>query len=599
MNHSLKHWLLYVFLFILAGISLIPAHTADTAKPAAVFPPDKGIDVNPDTHLTLTFESGPALGRSGQIRIYDAADDRLVDLLDLSIPPGPTTPTPSPEAIYTPVPYEYASKRRTNADTRPGTPSGTALPTPDTYQLTIIGSFTDAFHFYPVIIRGTRATIYPHNNLLEYGKTYYVEIDPGVLTVKDGGFTGIAGKNGWRFTTKKQPPSRESSRVVVSADGSGDFNTVQGAMDFIPDRPSERTTVFIRSGEYEEIVYFRDKANVTILGEDRDKTAVFYANNEIFNPHPLNIKTNEVPGTFPSRRAAFAADNCRGVHLVNLTVRNTAYGQAEGLLLNGGEFIVSRVNIVGSGDALQSNGSAWYSGCSITGDGDTILGRGPAFFSDCELSSLGPYMWIRNTDSGHGNVFVRCRFRTRGNGSTVIARSPTNGGRNYPFSEAVLIDCLLAGIDPAGWGDIGGDTSKIRYWEYQSRSLDDGSPVDESNRHPASRQLKMETDAKTIADYRNPAYVLGGWNPKMAPLILSQPESVAVAPGRTVTLNVEAVGMPEPHCQWHKDGSPLSGATASSFKIENAGISDEAEYTVTVTNDSGSVTSSGAILKIR
>ena len=69
--------------------------------------------------------------------------------------------------------------------------------------MTIIGGFTDGFHFYPVIIRDNTATIYLHNNLLEYGKTYYVQIDPGVLTLQDGSFKGIAGTNGWRFTTRK------------------------------------------------------------------------------------------------------------------------------------------------------------------------------------------------------------------------------------------------------------------------------------------------------------------------------------------------------------------------------------------------------------
>ena len=51
------------------------------------FPADKAEGVNPDTHLVITFPSEPTLGKSGQIRIYDAADNRLVDLLDLSIPP--------------------------------------------------------------------------------------------------------------------------------------------------------------------------------------------------------------------------------------------------------------------------------------------------------------------------------------------------------------------------------------------------------------------------------------------------------------------------------------------------------------------------------
>ena len=48
------------------------------------FPEDGAMKVNPDTYLKPTFQSHPALGNSGQIRVYDAADNRLVDLLDLS-----------------------------------------------------------------------------------------------------------------------------------------------------------------------------------------------------------------------------------------------------------------------------------------------------------------------------------------------------------------------------------------------------------------------------------------------------------------------------------------------------------------------------------
>jgi pectinesterase len=490
---------------------------AQDKKAIIRFPADKAVNVNPDAHLELTFPSAPTLGKSGKIRIYDAADNRQVDLLDLSIPPGPTETTPSPSAIYTPVPYEYVSGRFTNANTKPGTPSGAALPTTGEYQLTIIGGFTDAFHFYPVILHDNKATIYPHNNLLEYNKTYYVQIDPGVLTLNDGSFAGIKDK-GWQFTTKKAPPSSSSGRVVVSADGSGNFNTVQGAIDFIPDYNPKSVTVFIRSGMYEEIVYFRNKTNITILGENRDKTIVFYANSEVFNPHPINIKTNEMPGSFPSRRAAFTVDNSSKINLVNLTIKTTMYGQAEGLLLNGKEIIVSNVTIVGSGDALQSNGSAYYTDSQIIGDGDTILGRGPAFFNNCELSSQGPYMWIRNTSENHGNVFVNCKFKTRGNKETVLARAPTNGGKNYPYCEAVLIDCALAGIEPVGWGAVGGDASNVHYWEYNSVSLD-GKPLDVSRRHPASRQLDSVRDAEIIANYRNPSYVLGGWTPRLEPLM--------------------------------------------------------------------------------
>jgi pectinesterase len=590
----------------LLGIPMLSAAFIATSYPESdapegiLFSPARGAaNVNPDAHLKLVFPKPPVPGKVGRIRIYDAADDRLVDVLDMSVPAGPTAPTPSPDATYTPVPYEYGSGSFTNADTKAGTPSGKALPTPDEFQLTIIGGFTDAFHFYPVIVKDNTATIYPHNNLLEYGRTYYVEIDPGVLTVGGGEFPGVAGKNGWRFTTKKIPPSPGSVRLTVSADGMGDFDTVQGAVDFIPESHPGRITVFVRNGTYEEIVYFRNKTDITIMGEDRDKTVVCYQNSEIFNPHPVNIKTNEVPGTFPSRRAAFAADHASGVHLVNLTIRNTAYGQAEALLLNGEKFIVSHVAIVGSGDALQSNGTAYYADSRIVGDGDTILGRGPAFFRDCGLSSLGPYMWIRNTEANHGNVFVNCTFKTRGDRPTVLARSPTNGGKNYPYSEAVLIDCLLSGIDPVGWGEIGGDASHVRYWEYNSRNLDDGLPADTSRRHPASRRLETESDAESIAAYRDPAYVLSGWNPEMAPLILAQPESATALPGQTVAFHVEAAAVPAPSYRWLKNGAPIPDATESSLTLKNVGVSDAGRYTVEAGNGSGRAVSDGAVLTIK
>jgi pectin methylesterase-like acyl-CoA thioesterase len=501
---------------LVIACALVAGGRASAQSRVIRFPADGARNVNPDTHLVLTFPATPTLGTSGQIRIYDAENDRLVDTLDLSIAPGPTTGAAGPTPPYTQTPYEYTTAHPTNADTRPGTPSGGAAPTPRNYQLTIIGGFSDGFHFYPVIVHGDVATISPHHNLLQYDKTYYVQIDPGVLTVADGSFNGIRGTSGWRFTTRRRPPQQNATQVVVASDGSGDFNTVQGAMDFVPDRSARHVTVFIRNGTYEEIVYFRNKSHVTLVGEDRDKVVVSYANNEVFNPHPSNISTNEWPGTFPSRRAAFMGDNSSDIHLVNLTIKTTARGQAEGLLLTGERNILSRVTVVGSGDALQVNGPTFITDSLIVGDGDTILGRGPAFFNRTELQSTGVFMWIRNTSANHGNVFVDCTFKKRGTGTTELARAPMNNGRAYPYAEAVLINAKLDGISPVGWGQMGGDTANMHYWEYNSTNLSDGTPVDVSQRKPESKQLTKERDAETIANYSTPAYVLG-WTPSMTP----------------------------------------------------------------------------------
>jgi pectin methylesterase-like acyl-CoA thioesterase len=332
-----------------------------------------------------------------------------------------------------------------------------------------------------------------------------------VLTVADDSFKGVAGTRGWRFTTKARGPAADARRVTVAADGSGDFDTVQGALDWVPDRHAERVTIVVKNGDYEEIVYARNLHDVTLLGEDRDKVRIHYANNEAFNPHPANVGTNELPGTFPSRRAAFALDHVHDVALVNLTIATTLGGQAEGLLLNGERNIVKDVTIQGAGDALQTNGSAYFENIRLTGTGDTILGRGPAYFRNCEIASRGAFMWIRNTQANHGNVFDHCTFRATG-GETVIARLPDNKGRNYPYAEAVLLDATLDGIAQAGWGPIDGDTAHVRFLEFASRDAH-GKPVDVSARHPASRQLDKERDAETITRYRDPAWVLGGWQP--------------------------------------------------------------------------------------
>ena len=115
---------------------------------------------------------------------------------------------------------------------------------------------------------------------------------------------------------------------------------------------------------------------VTLAGESQDETVVRYANNEVFNPHPANIRTNPQPGTFPSRRAAVAIDNCNDIQIVNMTLQTTVSGQAEGLLITGDRNVLSHVTVIGSGDALQANGRTYMADSTVVGDGDTILGRG-------------------------------------------------------------------------------------------------------------------------------------------------------------------------------------------------------------------------------
>ena len=160
--------------------------------------------------------------------------------------------------------------------------------------------------------------------------------------------------------------------------------------------------------------------------------------------------------------------------------------------------------------------------------------------------------------------------------------------------EAVILNCALEDIRPNGWDVAGDDTSDIHYWEYNSNNLKDGSPVDVSQRNPVSRQLTMENDAEIIANYSSPAYVLGGWDPQMAPIILIQPEPTTVSAGQTASLTVKVAAVPDASYQWFKDGKTIAGATDMTLKTESAGT-----YTVTAQNDSGTVTSQAVTLTVK
>ncbi|MGV3704077.1 MAG: pectinesterase family protein [Arcticibacter sp.] len=472
-----------------------------------VFPANGAEKVNPDTRLILTFSGSFKIRNKGQIKIYDYATDELVDMLDMSIPPGPKntrTPAPYESLVYNSYGDQMYSVKEPDTNQN------------HVYQKNYIGGTleVDAFHFYPVIVRGQSAIICPHNNKLKYNKTYYVQIDPEVFSNSNVAFQGFKGKKAWVFGTKKQVPSLAAKSYVVSANGTGDFSTVQGAVDYIPEKNADRKTIHIRNGIYDEIVYFRNKENITFAGEDREKVIINYANNGVFNTRLMSADPALSNGSH-SLRAVFAIHNSRGIQLRDLTLRSLGEkpAQAEALLVIGKKNIISGVNIEGSGDALQATGTIYVRDSKIQGFGDNVLGYGAVFFENCDfVSTYGPHLWVRNTQANHGNVLLNCTLRTIGDVETTIARAPNSNGFSYPFVEAVLIDCKLDGIVPEGWGKVADETKDIRYWEYNSTTLD-GKPIDSSRRHAASRQLDPEKDKELLKNYRTPSYILEGWTP--------------------------------------------------------------------------------------
>jgi hypothetical protein len=84
----------------------------------------------------------------------------------------------------------------------------------------------------------------------------------------------------------------------------------------------------------------------------------------------------------------------------------------------------------------------------------------------------------------------------------------------------------------------------------------------------------------------------------IAPAITAQPVAQTVSIGGNFIVSVAATGTGLFTYQWFKDGTAVSGATASSCLIANVLPTDAGSYTGVVTNTAGSKTSDPAVLTI-
>ena len=148
-----------------------------------------------DTPLYVTFNGPVSIVNSGKIRIYNATNSVTpVDIIDMS----------SNTVIISTL------------------NTGIFL-TNNVQPHSLFSGDSQVINYFPVIISGNTAAIYPHSGVMTSNQTYYVTMDNGIVADSTGAyFAGISDTNAWRFTTKPAGPANPTN-IVVAADGSGDF----------------------------------------------------------------------------------------------------------------------------------------------------------------------------------------------------------------------------------------------------------------------------------------------------------------------------------------------------------------------------------------
>ena len=390
-----------------------------------------------DAPLVLKLDGTPVLGSSGCIKVFNSSDAEVdrIDLADLA--------TVNVRSDGTFIPREQigaASVRNTFMD---------VLHSAKRWR---------TVHYTPLRIKGNSLEIKLHNDVLEFGKSYYVTVDESVAGK-------AVAKGEWAFSVKAKP---SGNILSVRQDGSGDFCTVQGALSYASTLPkADEVTIEIGSGSYNEMLFLRDKDNVTLKGASRNKTIISYPNNESYcggsgsssssKPEP-GQKTGTSGG-----RGLWLVENCNNLVVQDLTIENSfgeQKGQAEAIYFNSSSnshrLTIESCNLLSYQDTFLCKGEVWVHNSLIAGHCDFIWGYPKAcLFENCEIRAraAGYIVQARVPSAAYkGFVFLNCKLSGEDggkDGSMYLARS---AGQSDCYDNVVFIGCSMASvIAPVGW----------------------------------------------------------------------------------------------------------------------------------------------------
>ncbi|WP_018620601.1 pectinesterase family protein [Spirosoma luteum] len=311
----------------------------------------------------------------------------------------------------------------------------------------------------------------------------------------------------------------QRQQITVAQDGSGDFTTVQAALNTVPANNSSRVVIRIKKGIYKEKLKLDSTQHfVTLIGEDKAATVLTYDDySGKVLPDGSKLRTS-TSGSFYIFGNDFRAEN--------LTFENTAgrrsgvpVGQAVAAFVTGDRAVFVNCRFLGNQDTLytgmpdnqehRTDARQYYKDCYIEGTVDFIFGSATAVFDRCTIFSKtnGPYVTAAATPEGkpYGYVFLNCTLTSDAPPASVYLGRPW---RN--FAKTVFINCQLGNhIRPEGWHNWDKpDAEKTAFYaEYQSKG---------PGAVPASRVVwSKQLTAQEASQYK-PSNILAGndqWKP--------------------------------------------------------------------------------------
>jgi pectinesterase len=277
---------------------------------------------------------------------------------------------------------------------------------------------------------------------------------------------------------------------IVASDGSGNFKTVEEAINAVPDFRKNQTTIFIKAGTYKEkLVIPKSKSNLKLFAEDALSTRITFDDYA-----SKKNKFGEEMGTTGSTSVYIFADDFVAE---NITFENSSgpVGQAVAVRVDADRVKFLNCRFLGFQDTLYPFGEKsrqYYKNCYIEGTVDFIFGWSTAVFDECTIfCKKGGYVTAASTleTTPYGFVFLNCRITGDAEENSFYLGRPWR-----PFAKTVFINCYLdKQIKPEGWHNWNKpDAEKTSFYaEYNST----GPGANKTSRVSWSHQL-TEAEAK-------------------------------------------------------------------------------------------------------
>ena len=270
-----------------------------------------------------------------------------------------------------------------------------------------------------------------------------------------GGTLPTGGTSG--ATTSACPGATQT--ITVAANGSGNYTTIQAAINSISSSNSKLVEINVKAGTYAEQVSI-NKPFVCMVGDDATTTIITNtAGTDIVNGGTVLLTGNDFSAT-------------------NITFENSAgngAGQAVALMAKGSRQQFRSCRFVSYQDTLYTNtGTQYFRDCYIQGDTDYIFGDATAVFENCTMNNVaqGTAVTAPRTpqDTTYGLVIIGGSLTANPTTSTVPSGSVYLGRPWGPYGAVAYLNVNMgAHINANGWTTMSNnDLTNVRFYEYKS-----------------------------------------------------------------------------------------------------------------------------------